>query len=327
MMNWTGKAISVGAALVDLLLKENDSYLAQFSSAKGGMTLSTAEDLTKMLSATANSISKASGGSSCNTALGLAQLGVPSQFFGRIGDDETGSFFKQSIEEAGVLASLSVVNEPSGQVLSVITPDAQRTMFTSLGASAGLVPEDLDKLDWTGVGLVHLEGYLAFNPPFFKAVIAKAKSLNLPVAMDLSSFDVVNFCRPLIEEAIAGGLEWIIANEDEAKAFANTDVEDDQLNALAGAARGAVLKLGSKGARVRYLDHEVNVTTVAVNAVDTTGAGDSWAAGFYAGLWHGKSLESAVKWGHRVAGEVVQVVGAGLPAQKWAELRDVLKTL
>lgn len=326
-MKWNGKALSVGAALVDLLLREEDSYLAQFSETKGGMTLSTPDDLNKMLAATNKELEKASGGSSCNTAVGLASLGVPSVFFGRIGADDTGRFFKESVEAAGVESSLKVVEEASGQVLSVITPDAQRSMFTSLGASAGLQPEDLDLVDWSGVGLVHLEGYLAFNPPFFKAVLARAKSLNLPVAMDLASFDVVQFCRPLIDEAIASGLEWIIANEDEAKAFANTEDEAEQLNALAAAAKGAVLKLGARGAHVRYGSEEVFVATTPVQAVDTTGAGDSWAAGFYAGLWQGCNLETSVRWGHKVAGEVVQVVGAGLSVSKWKEVLTALRLM
>lgn len=326
-MKWNGKALSVGAALVDLLVREDDAYLARFSETKGGMTLSASEDLQKMLSATQAPVEQASGGSSCNTAVGMAYLGVPSIFFGRIGQDSTGEFFQKTIEAAGVESTLKVVSEPSGQVLSVITPDAQRSMFTSLGASAGLQPEDLELVDWSAVGLVHLEGYLAFNPPFFKAVLAKAKSLNLPVAMDLASFDVVNFCRPLIDEAVASGLEWIIANEDEAKAFAGSDDESIQLQALAGAARGAVLKLGSRGAVVRYGSEEVLVPTTPVQAVDTTGAGDSWAAGFYAALWQGRNLETSVKWGHAVAREVVQVIGAGLSVSKWKELSETLRVM
>lgn len=324
-MKWNGKALSVGAALVDLLLKESDTYLAKFAENKGGMTLCEVDQLTQMIAQTTEKIAQASGGSSCNTALGLAQLGVPSAFLGRIGQDEVGAFFKSSIEAQGVEAKLITVTESTGQVLSVITPDAQRSMFTSLGASAGLVPEDLEQLDWSGVGLVHLEGYLAFNPPFFKAVLAKAKALNLQIALDLSSFDVVRFCRPLLEEALSAGITWLIANEDEAKAFAGEiEEEAEQLKFMAKYAKGCILKVGARGAYIQYANESVFVPTTPVNAIDTTGAGDSWAAGFYAGLWHGKDLVTSAQWGHAVAAQVVQVIGASLDPARWTELRTSL---
>jgi sugar/nucleoside kinase (ribokinase family) len=315
-----GAILTMGAALVDLLIQEQDAYVEKFGP-KGGMTLVDSQVISEMLSQTTASVEMASGGSSCNTGVGLARLGVPAQFMGRIGTDATGDFFAKSLDEAGVQTKLSKVQDATGQVLSVITPDAQRTMFTSLGASAGLIPEDLERIDWTALSLIHLEVYLAYNPDFFRAVLAKAKAHQVPVALDLSSFQVVEHCRPLLEEAIEIGLEWLIANEDEGAAMAGSTEPEKILRELSRFARGAVLKLGAEGAWIRAATEEVHVPTTPVQAIDTTGAGDSWAAGFYAGLWKGWTLEKSAQLGHRVAGEVVQVVGAGLTAEAWDKLR------
>ncbi len=319
-MRHDGVILTMGAALVDLLIREEDAFV-ETRGPKGGMTLVDSPSIQAMLGATQSKVDRASGGSSCNTGVGLAQLGVKTRFMGRIGRDETGEFFRKSLEVAGVEAILSRVEEPTGQVLSIVTPDAQRTMFTCLGASAGLIPSDLQAIDWSDLTLVHLEGYLAYNPDFFRAVLREAHARQVPIALDLSSFQVVEHCRPLIEEAIQLGLEWIIANEDEAKALTGLEDYEKVLRDMARHARGVVLKLGAQGAWVRAAGEEVRVSTIPVEAVDTTGAGDSWAAGFYAGLWKGWTLERSVQLGHRVAGEVVQVMGASLKADVWARLK------
>ena len=316
-----------GAALVDLLIEESDSYLSKLGSEKGGMTMVEPSFHQDALDSTTAQVVQVPGGSACNTLVGIAQLGGQTSFLGNVGKDSVGKFFASGLKEAGVNATLSEGETPTGRVLSVVTPDAQRTMFTHLGASAELTPESLSNVDFSSVRLVHLEGYLAFNAPYFKAVVQKAREAGVGISLDLSSFEVVRFCRELLDEVLQDGIEILIANEDEAAEFAGSKEESVILEKMSKVCDLSVYKLGAEGVVLQKGSEVLKVGTTAVKALDTTGAGDLWASGFLFGYVKGASLESSAKLGNQVAGEVVQIMGAKISSETWQKLNSAKESL
>lgn len=237
---------------------------------------------------------------------------------GRLGRDERGDFFRNALLQSGVEGELIFSDEPTGTVLSVITPDAQRSMFTSLGASAGLVPSDLRPDLFRGFDLLYLEGYLAPNEGFFREVYRLAQLVNTPVSLDLASFQTVQAAHALFDEMLPL-TTILIANEDEARAFTGKE-PGEALEELARRTPIAVVKLGKEGALIARGGERVRVKAKKVQAIDTTGAGDLWASGFLTGWLKGDSLATAGELGARCAAEVVQRVGAHLPPSVWSKI-------
>lgn len=310
--------VAVGAALVDLLVRVEHQWLEQNGVVPGGMELSDPRRLDLLLGSISAQPEQVPGGSSCNTLVGTAQLGVRSRFVGRLGRDERGDFFRNALLQSGVEGELIFSDEPTGTVLSVITPDAQRSMFTSLGASAGLVPSDLRPDLFRGFDLLYLEGYLAPNEGFFREVYRLAQLVNTPVSLDLASFQTVQAAHALFDEMLPL-TTILIANEDEARAFTGKE-PGEALEELARRTPIAVVKLGKEGALIARGGERVRVKAKKVQAIDTTGAGDLWASGFLTGWLKGDSLATAGELGARCAAEVVQRVGAHLPPSVWSKI-------
>jgi len=237
---------------------------------------------------------------------------------GRVGQDELAEHFRSGLKAAKVEERLRVSGDAAtGRVLSVVTPDAQRTMFTFLGASSGLNPSDVDEKDFQDAALVHLEGYLLFNRPVVDRVLELARKHHAKVALDMGSFQVVQICRELIDELFARNLvDILLANEDEAQAYTGLG-DTDSLEVFAQKVGTAVVKVGKDGALVARGSERLDVDAHLVEALDTTGAGDLWASGFLYGLNHGLTLESSANLGCKVGSEVVQVIGAVIPNEGW----------
>lgn len=310
--------VGVGAALVDLLLEEKDDFLRNLGAEKGGMTLVEANLIEKALKGTTAEIKTVPGGSACNTLVGIGNLGGRARMIGRVGRDALADHFRAGLKAARVEENLLISDDnETGRVLSVVTPDAQRTMFTYLGASSGIQPSDLSDKDFEGAALVHLEGYLLFNRPVVDRVLELARKHHVRVALDMGSFQVVEICRALIDELFEKKLiDILLANEDEAKAYTGLG-DSDSLEVFAQKVDTAVVKIGKDGALVAHGSVRLNVDAHRVEALDTTGAGDLWASGFLYGLNHGLSLESAANLGCKVGSEVVQVMGAVIPSHGW----------
>ncbi len=310
--------VGVGAALVDLLIEEDDAFVGRLGSAKGGMTLVKAEAIRAALAQTEAEPTMVPGGSACNTLVGLGRLGARARLIGRLGRDALGDAFHAGLTQAGVEARLRISPDAgTGHVLSVVTPDAQRTMFTHLGASSQLHPDDLEESDMRDADWAYLEGYLLFNFPVVERVLELAGRHRVRVALDLSSFEVVEACRARIDALLAQRrIDLVIANEDESRAYTGLG-ESDALAFLAERANLAVVKCGKHGALAARGSERADVAAHGVTAVDTTGAGDLWAAGFLFGWQHGLGLESSARLGCKLGAEVVQVTGAAIPADGW----------
>ena len=214
--------------------------------------------------------------------------------------------------------------EASGTCLCLVTPDSQRTMRTYLGAAATLDPAEIGAADFAGCTHAHIEGYLLFNESLMRHVLKTAKAAGCTVSLDLASPEVVGAARAILPDLIREHVNMVFANEDEAAAFAGTRDEGEALRCLARLCRLAVVKVGVRGSLIRRGEETVTVPARRVKAVDTTGAGDLWAAGFLYGVLTGRSLADAGRFGSVVAAAVVQQTGAVIPEGKWCKVRAEL---
>jgi sugar/nucleoside kinase (ribokinase family) len=318
--------VGIGSALVDILIHEKDEFLKKTGAIKGGMTLVGKETIERTLAMSSGSASIVPGGSACNTIVGIGKLGGAAMFVGKCGNGDMGELIESDLRKQNVAPMLFRSASPTGRVLSIISPDAQRSMFTYLGASAETRPEDISEKLFKDAAIVHIEGYLLFNPELMKAALTAAKSAGAKIALDLASFTVVEESKELLEQFIDSFVDVLIANEDEARAFTGYSDEHLAMEALSELADIAVLKVGPRGS---YVSHAG--TTIAIKplgdgtALDTTGAGDMWAAGFLYGIVKGYALEKCGLLGSACGYEVCQVIGANIPDEGWERIRKFLE--
>ncbi|MCK5420161.1 MAG: adenosine kinase, partial [Desulfobacterales bacterium] len=232
------------------------------------------------------------GGSACNTVVGVGKLGGTARFVGKCGSGAMAEFFENDLKRQNVEPALLRSDSPTGRVLSIITPDAQRSMFTFLGASAETRPQDITKACFSNAAIVHIEGYLLFNPELILKVLKTAKSAGAMVSLDLASFNVVKESHELLQHIVDSFVDILIANEDEALAYTGHKDETRAIRALAEDVEMAVLKVGKRGSFIACSDQIVSIQPkTGAPVIDTTGAGDLWAAGFLYGLVNGYALE------------------------------------
>ncbi len=315
------RIIGVGAALVDLVSEVSESWVQAQGAEKGGMTLVEWPRMETMLG-TLSQWASVPGGASCNTMRGIGKLGGSAAFLGKVGQDEVGDLFRKSLVESHVEDRLIEASTPTGRVLSAVTPDAHRSMFTYLGASAETTPADLQATSFQNGNLIYLEGYIAYNAPWFHAVADAAHAAGIPLGIDFGSFNVIDHCRSVLDEVFAKGkLELLVANEDEAKSYTGLE-EEAALRALMPLAKIAIVKLGKEGALVGCNGEVIRVKAFPVKAMDTTGAGDLWAAGFLYAYKRNAKLEDCALLAARVASEVVQVIGPAIPEYGYERIRQ-----
>ncbi|KMQ52193.1 Ribokinase [Chitinispirillum alkaliphilum] len=316
------KISAFGSALVDLCILERDEFLKSCGASKGGMVLTDHLFIKSLLEKASSAPTIIPGGSACNTILGIGKLGGNACFIGKRGADKLGDLFEQGLREHNVESVLLNSEIPTGHVLSIITPDAQRSMFTFLGASADTKPEEISESYFKDTALVHFEGYLVSNRPLLLKALECAKSSGALISLDLASYTVVEQSKAFLDEIIDNYVDILIANEDEAAAFSGLSVEEEAFEYLASRAEIAVMKLGKRGS---IIGHDGETIIIAPqgegDAIDTTGAGDLWAAGFLYGLINGMSLRECGALGSECGFEVCQNIGAVIPPQGWERIK------
>jgi sugar/nucleoside kinase (ribokinase family) len=318
--------VGVGSALIDILAHEEEHFLNRTGAVKGGMTYVSKEFIEKTLSLSSKPPHLVPGGSACNTVVGVGKLGGAARFIGQCGKGKMGQFFEDDLRRQNVEPSLLRSDSPTGRVLSIITPDAQRSMFTYLGASAETRPQDITHSFFSDAAIVHIEGYLLFNPDLILKVLETARQSGAKISLDLASFNVVQESHELVEHIVASFVDILIANEDEACAYTGYKDEARAIKALSEKAEIAVLKVGERGSFIARDNQIVPIQPETGAAViDTTGAGDLWAAGFLYGLVNGYALELCGKLGSTCGYEVCQVIGANIPEAGWERIRKLLK--
>lgn len=318
--------VGVGSALVDILTHENETFLEQTGAVKGGMTLVEKDFIEAALARSSGERKIVPGGSACNTAVGVGRLGGRARFVGKCGNGEWGRFFREDLLRQNVEPALFGSDSPTGRVLSIITPDAQRSMFTYLGASSETQPAELTNGCFENAAVVHIEGYLLFNPELMVTALRAARAAGALISLDLASFTVIDESRDLLDQIVNEYVDVVIANEDEARTFTGFSDEQRSLAVLAQKADIAVVKLGERGSLIAHQGRMMPIDPQGSGqAVDTTGAGDLWASGFLYGLVNGHPLKSCGRIGSACGYEVCQVIGAAIPEEGWRRIRKMVE--
>jgi sugar/nucleoside kinase (ribokinase family) len=318
--------VGVGSALVDILAHEDNGFLGRTDAIKGGMIYVSKDDLDHIFSLMSGEYHIVPGGSACNTAIGIGKLGGQARFVGKCGKDDMATLIETDLINNKVEPTLFRSTSPTGRVLSIITPDAQRSMFTFLGASSETQPGEITKKCFENAAIVHIEGYLLFNEDLIMATVKAAKAADAYISLDLASFTVVEKSKKLLEIIVKDFVDILIANEDEAYAFTGDSNELKALNRMSKHVHMAAIKLGERGSHISYINKVINVEPKGpVHAIDTTGAGDLWASGFLFGLANGYSLEKSGELGSACGYEVCKVIGAKIPDEGWIKIGKLLE--
>lgn len=326
------RIFALGSALVDHEFELTENTLTKTGLSKGSMSLADQAQQASLRQTLednhATQVKQAGGGSAANTAYAIAALGGLSSFACRVNDDEAGQFYLNDLNDAGVATSpisLKDAGEPTGNCMVLVTPDAERTMHTYLGASAGFCYADIDHELLEQADYLYIEGYLAGSELAQDAVVktrARAAELGIKTALSFADPSMVNFCKDGLVKMLGEGVDILFCNLEEATTFTGTDSKEAAAKALHVYAQTAAITLGAEGAFISTTDGtNITVTAPAVdNVVDTNGAGDNFAGAFMYALAHGKSLEDCAVLGVKVASELVTQFGPRLPRDAYTEL-------
>lgn len=317
--------VGVGSALVDILAHEDDIFLEKTGAVKGGMKYVDNEFIERTLALTSQKPTIVPGGSACNTSVGVGKLGGQARFVGKSGRGKMGAFFEADLIKNNVDPVIFKSSSPTGRVLSIITPDAQRSMFTFLGASSETLPQEMTIACFENAAIVHIEGYLLFNADLIMAALSAAKEAGALISLDLASFTVVEESKVLLEKIVTDFVDILVANEDEAHAFTGYSDEMQAIKVLSQHVDIAALKIGERGSLIACNGNVFKIEPKGNgSAIDTTGAGDLWAAGFLFGLVNGCSIEKSGELGSACGYEVCQVVGANIPEEGWHRIKRLI---
>ncbi|KJS45183.1 MAG: carbohydrate kinase [Rhodospirillaceae bacterium BRH_c57] len=310
----TYDVLAIGNAIVDVLAHAEESFLAERGMPKGGMVLIDSDQADALYREMGPAV-ESSGGSAANTVAGIASLGGSAAFIGKVADDILGRVFRHDITAIGAHYTTEslVGGAPTARCLVLITPDAERTMSTYLGACTALTPEDIDEDLVRASAVTYIEGYLWDQPHAKDAIVraaCAAKEAKRKVSLSLSDPFCVERHREEFLELIDGFVDILFANEAELKALYELDDFDAAVAQVRGHAEVAAVTRGAKGSVVITGGDVLAVPVDAVDrVVDTTGAGDLYAAGFLFGYTRGYELAECARIGGIAAGEVISHVG------------------
>jgi len=335
MNNRTAAVTGAGTAIVDLLVRVDDEFLArELPDGRGNTTWVDAarlDELVRRLHERGFHLEKAPGGSTGNLLCGLAELGCIARFLGWLGLDEDGVYYRDTFAEAGggVQSFKYHPAKHTGRCLSLVSPDADRSMVTDLGAAGEMRAAELQPSDLEGVGLLHTEGYLCGlnDRGFLPELLQRAKQAGIPVSFDLASYGIVREYRDELRGLLRDHVDVVFANELEAAEFAGADDSESMLGALAELCPVAAVKLGALGSIVRMDGRTVRIAPEPATPVDATGAGDLWQAGFLFGWLHHAAPEVCGRIGSILGAAAVSHFGARLPEESWRGLRSRIRTM
>jgi len=316
--------VSLGNALVDVLAYEDDDFVVRAGVERGTMMMVDAAH-SDAIYAEMGPAREVSGGSAANTAAGIASFGGRSAFLGRVADDTFGKVFTHDLRSIGVHFESLPANDgvPTGRCLVIVTPDAERSMCTHLGAANRLGPEIVDEAVVAGAAVTYLEGYL-WDQPQAKDAIRRAAELahraDRRVALTLSDPFCVERHRAEFRALVESDIDILFANEEEITGLYEVDTFDEALQHVVGHCEVAALTRGAHGSVV-VRGEEVHVIDAhpVPHVADTTGAGDLFAAGFLYGFTHELPLGTCGRLASLAAAEVISHLGAR-PEQSLADL-------
>ena len=321
----------IGNAIVDIIGRCDDVYLAQVGAAKGSMRLVDADDVNKIYAGMGPAV-EISGGSAANTIAGVASFGGRAGFIGSIADDEFGRIFSHDIRSIGVTFTNAPIEGgmPTSRSLILVTPDGERTMNTFLGTSTQFDETMLDRALIRDSAILYLEGYLFDREEAkraFKEAAKEAKAAGRRVALTLSDGFCVDRHRAEFLSFIRDGVDIVFANESEIKSLYETSNYDDAVASARKDIKLAVLTRSAKGSHILTDGRDIEIAAAPIDkVVDTTGAGDLYAAGFLFGVAHDLPLETSGKLASLAAAEVISHIGArpAVPLDRLAREKGLL---
>jgi len=318
--------LGMGNALVDVLIRvEKDAVLEELRLPKGSMQLVDEMRLKEIEECVGGFERKlVSGGSAANTIHGLAELGVEAGFIGSAGQDAWGEFYINDLKKNGITPHFYESNKATGRAMAFLTPDSERTFGTYLGAAIELGPEFIAPAMFEGWSVFYIEGYLVQNHDLIETALKLAHQADCVIALDLASYNVVEENLGFLKRVIPQYVDIIFANQEEALAFTGKEPEA-AVDELACLCRIAIVKTGKDGAWVKSGNEKHHVAAMEANCIDTTGAGDLFAAGFLYGYIHEFRLRKCGELGNLLAAAVIEVTGSKIPENRWEEIRGCIK--
>lgn len=315
--------IGIGSPIVDTIALVEEHFLNQIDGEKGGMVLVDAATISDLINKVKHDAIIAPGGSAGNTLFALARMQASTRFLGKTGNCCEGNFYRDTFKQlGGNIDGFKIGDVPNGRCLSLVTPDGERTMRTDLGAAMTLVPDEISVQDFAGCAHAHIEGYLLFNEALMRRVLECAKAAGCSISLDLASFEVVHATKSILPELLRDYVDIVFANEEEAAAFTCIDGDYSAMaQELGQYCKIAAVKVGAHGS---YVAHQGTVEKIepmhAARVVDTTGAGDLWAAGFLYGWSQNRALAECARIGSILGAAVVQEQGSVLPEHVWDDV-------
>jgi sugar/nucleoside kinase (ribokinase family) len=315
--------VAIGNAMVDVLSYEDDEFVVRTGVERGATTLvdgARSEEIYAQM----GPATEISGGSAGNTTAGLASFGARAAYIGRVADDAFGKVFAHDLRSLGVHFDSPIASDglPTGRCLVIVTPDAQRTMCTYLGAGAELDVHYVDEAVIEAAAVTYLEGYV-WDPPPAKAAVRRAAEIahraDQRVALTLSDPFCVDRHRAEFLELVESHVDILFANEHEITMLYEVETFDEALHRVRGHCEIAALTRGALGSIIVAGDDVHVIDAHPTEVVDTTGAGDLYAAGFLYGFTHGQDLATSGKLASLAAAEVISHLGAR-PARPLSEL-------
>lgn len=322
------KIIGMGNALVDVLVTiPDDNILLELGLLKGSMRLvdfSFSERVLNYVNQHQKSI--LSGGSASNTIHGLSRLGAECAFIGKVSDDEFGKIFKTDMINNSITPVLFTEESSTGRAVALISPDSERTFATHLGCAVKLSATEISVDLFHDYHYFHIEGYLVQDHDLIEKALSTAKGKGLVTSLDLASFNIVGENLEFLNSVIKKYVDIVFANEEEALAFTGLPPEES-VKKISEICRIAVVKTGARGSLVSNGKNIYHIDPFKVNPVDTTGAGDLYAAGFLFGLMNDMPIEKAAKIGSFLAAKVIERIGAKIPVSEWEKIKEEIKNI
>ena len=322
------KILGLGNALVDLIINiEDEKLLETFQLSKGSMTLVNAVKASQILEATKElKFQVAAGGSASNTIDGLACLGIDCGYIGKIGHDPYGELFRDEMISRHIDPVLFYGKNKTGTAITLLTPDAERTFATYLGAAVELSADDLQENHFTGFDFLHIEGYLVQNEQLILKALSLAKQKGLRISMDMASYNIVKDHKNFLLEAIKKYVDIVFANEEEARSLTGKSPEK-ALNEISQWCDIAIVKIGKDGSLIRKGNEIVKVDGIQAVVKDTTGAGDLYASGFLYGLINHMDLPASGNIASLIGGNVVEIYGARMGGKRWGKIKTSIQEI
>jgi sugar/nucleoside kinase (ribokinase family) len=321
------RILGIGNALVDIITRiENDQLLDRLALPKGSMTMIDWDKASLILKETGGlPVHIAQGGSVANTIFGLAQLGMSAGYFGKVGDDEYGRVFRADLENHRINPHLLYGTSPTGRAITLVSKDGERTFGTYLGAAVEMHAGEILPSIFRNYRWLMVEGYLIFNHELLLSVVQTGRKCGMKIAIDMASYNLVENNLEFIWMLLDEFIDVVFANELEARALTGSSDPEKALKRIGKSCPLAIVKVGAEGSWIIKGDEVIKAHGQRANCIDTTGAGDQYAAGFLYGWLNGFSLKTCGDIGSMMGAHAVEIIGARIQEDRWEAIREYVR--